>query len=73
MEQYFNIIFNLDKNQEIITYKTLIKTDNTYRSEYLIDPEPQKIGTFLINYLNTNMHNRTNIEKFITEYCFEYY
>ena len=73
MEQYFNIIFNLDKNQEIITYKKLIKTDNTYRSEYLIDPEPQKIGTFLINYLNTNMHTRTNIEKFITEYCFEYY
>ena len=73
MEPTLNIIFNLDKNKEIITYKKMIKNGNNYYSQYLMEPQEKPIGTFLINFLNTDMNKRENVQNFIKEYCFEHY
>ena len=73
MEPTLNIIFNLDKNTEIITYKKMIQNGNIYYSRYLTEPKENPIGTFLIDFLNTDINKRENVENFIKEYCFEYY
>ena len=73
MEPTLNIIFNLDKNKEIITYKKMIKKGNNYYSQYLMEPQENPIGTFLIDFLNTDFNKKENVENFIQEYCFEHY
>ena len=73
MEPFFNILFNLETNEEIITYKKMLKKGDTYYSYYLLEPKQKPLGSFLLDFLNTDMHKRKNVEKFITEYCFEHY
>lgn len=73
IDPYINVIFNLEKNTEIVTYKKMYKKGKQYTSQYLFSPKEKSIGTFLIDFLNTDMHKRENVENFITEYCFEQY
>lgn len=73
MRPFFNILFNLETNEEIITYKKMHKKGDTYSSYYLLEPKTKPLGSFLLEFLNTDMHKRKNVESFITEYCFEYY
>jgi hypothetical protein len=73
MEPFFNILFNLETNEEIITYKKMHKEKDSYSSYYLLEPKSKPLGSFLLEFLNTDMHKRKNVEKFITEYCFERY
>ena len=73
MEPFFNILFNLETNEEIITYKKMLKKGDTYYSYYLLEPKQKPLGSFLLDFLNTDMHKRKNVEKFMTEYCFEHY
>ena len=51
----------------------MYKKGKQYTSQYLFAPKEKSIGTFLIDFLNTDMHKRENVENFITEYCFEQY
>jgi hypothetical protein len=65
MEPFFNILFNLETNEEIITYKKMLKKGDTYYSYYLLEPKQKPLGSFLLDFLNTDMHKRKNVEKFI--------
>ena len=70
MKPFFNVIFNMEINEEIILYEKLYKKGNNYISCPIFHPSPRPLGSFLLDFLNTNMHKRENVEKFITEYCF---
>ena len=63
MEPFFNILFNLETNEEIITYKKMLKKGDTYYSYYLLEPKQKPLGSFLLDFLNTDMHKRKNVEK----------
>lgn len=67
-----DIIFDLEKNEEMLSYKKLKKIYNYYFSEYIDKPRAESLGSFLVDFLNTDMHKEENIKNFITEYCFEY-
>lgn len=62
MEPFFNILFNLETNEEIITYKKMLKKGDTYYSYYLLEPKQKPLGSFLLDFLNTDMHKRKNVE-----------
>ena len=74
MKPTFKVLFDLKTNEEIVIYEKLQKQGKNYISSPTLYPHPKPLGSFLLDFLNTNMHKRTNIEKFITEYCFlDYY
>lgn len=50
MEPFFNILFNLETNEEIITYKKMLKKGDTYYSYYLLEPKQKPLGSFFIRF-----------------------
>ena len=73
MRPTFSVLFNLETNEEIVIYEKLKKEGKNYTSSQTFYPQVRPLGSFLLDFLNTNMHKKENIETFITEYCFLYY
>ena len=73
MRTTFSVLFNLETNEEIVIYEKLKKEGKNYTSSQTFYPQVRPLGSFLLDFLNTNMHKKENIETFITEYCFLYY
>jgi hypothetical protein len=61
MKPFFNMLFNLKTNEEIIAYKKLHKEKDSYFSYYLLEPKTKPLGSFLLEFLNIDMHKRKNI------------
>lgn len=60
---YFYIAFDKTTNTEFLLYKDMIHKDKMYYSEPIYKCISMPIGTFLLNFLNTDF-NGTGIRTF---------
>lgn len=67
---YFYIAFDKTTNTEYLLYKDMIHKGNIYYSEPMSKCLIVPIGTFLLNFLNTDFEG-TGIGHFIRKYCYE--
>lgn len=67
---YFYIAFDKSTNTEYLLYKDMIHKGNIYYSEPMSKCLIVPIGTFLLNFLNTDFEG-TGIGHFIRKYCYE--
>ena len=62
---------NRSKNKEYFLFKNLIKKDNLYYLNAKIQNKYSLIGTFLLEFLNTNFKDSSICKEFILKYTFE--
>lgn len=67
---YFYIAFDKTTNTEYLLYKDMIHKCNIYYSEPMSKCLVVPIGTFLLNFLNTDFEG-TGIGHFIRKYCYK--
>ena len=60
---YFYIAFDKNNNTEFLLYRDMIHKDEIYYSEPVFKCKVMPIGTFLLNFLNTDFKS-ADIRKF---------
>ena len=66
---YYNIAFDFENNNEFLCYYTIENRNNSIYS-FTRTTIKQKLGTFLIEFLNTDFRKRKNFDSFVTKYSF---
>lgn len=66
---YYNIAFDFENNNEFLCYYTIENRNNSIYS-FTRATTKQKLGTFLIEFLNTDFRKRKNFDSFVTKYSF---
>lgn len=67
----FNIAFDKNKNIELLLYRDVKYKNNMFYLEPIFKSYINPIGSFLINFLNTNFKDDKQCQKFICNFCFE--
>ena len=69
---FYNIIFDNDKKIECLYHKSLLNDDLLHDDFSLSkEYEPQPIGSFILEFLNTNFEKEEEFNNFVLKYCFE--
>lgn len=69
---YYNIIFDLNKNIECLSFHPLISEDASSKNFKLTDAcFDRNIGHFVLDFMNTNFEQEENFYNFVFKYCFE--
>lgn len=66
---YYNIAFDYEKKNEFLCYYTTKNRNNNIYS-YTRATTKQELGSFLIEFLNTDFRKRKNFDSFVTKYYF---
>ena len=68
----YNILFDFDTNLESLCYKSLVYKDNS-NNDFKLDERcyAKPIGSFLLDFLNTDFENENSFNNFLIYYCFE--
>ena len=66
---FYNIIFDLNKNIECLSFRSLIKDKHKYNSY----PRcyPGHIGFFVLDFMNIDFNKKESFNNFMLKYCFE--
>lgn len=66
---YYNIAFDFENKKEYFYYYTMEIFNNGFYhpSQNVVE---QKLGGFLLEFLNTNFRKRKNFDNFVIKYCF---
>ena len=66
---YYNIAFDFKNKNEFLYYYTMEENyNNTY--SFTTTSTKQKLGSFLVEFLNTNFRKRKNFNNFVKKYSF---
>lgn len=66
---YYNIAFDFKNKNEFLYYYTMEENyNNTY--SFTTVSTKQKLGSFLVEFLNTNFRKRKNFDNFVKKYSF---
>ena len=69
---YYNIIFDLNKNIECLSFHPLISEDASNKNFKLTNAcFDRNIGNFVLDFMNTNFKQEESFYNFVFEYCFE--
>lgn len=66
---YYNIAFDYEKKNEFLCYYTIENRKNDIYS-FTRATTKQELGSFLIEFLNTDFRKRKNFDSFVTKYSF---
>lgn len=66
---YYNIAFDFENKNEFLCYYTIENIDNNIYS-FTQATTKQELGSFLIDFLNTDFRKRKNFDSFVTKYSF---
>lgn len=69
---YYNIIFDLNKNIECLSFHPLISGDDSNKSFKLTNAcFDRNIGYFVLDFMNTDFEQEESFYNFVFKYCFE--
>ena len=66
---YYNIAFDFENKKEYFYHFTMKNFDEGIYS-FDRNVVEQKLGSFLLEFLNTNFRKKRNFDNFVTKYCF---
>lgn len=67
----YNIIFDIEKNLECLYYNSLTHEELLHNNFHLWDKcTPKPIGTFLLDFMNTQFEKENMFNRFVLKYCF---
>lgn len=66
---YYNIAFDFDNKKEYFYHFTIKSFDEGIYC-FCRNVVEQKLGSFLLEFLNTNFRKKKNFDNFVTKYCF---
>lgn len=66
---YYNIAFDFENKNEFLCYYTIENRNNNIYS-FTQATTKQELGSFLIEFLNTDFSKRKNFDSFVTKYSF---